>query len=236
LALPGDNGTYGVGIIATSDDAALRPLKDAAVWDRVMRTLPYGPLLADDSTPISDNVTMAKIEDRWHRFVVDGTPVVTGAIAVADAWACTNPTLGRGISMGALHAVALRDTVRDVSLEPTALALAFDEVTEAWFTPWYRSTVWHDRHSIALHRAGRDGPVLLPTGDDLWDDYLRLLAVQNEEPALALRFVGSAMLLDERPEDIVRDPEVRAKLAGVELTTEPDPGPSRRDLLALVAG
>jgi 2-polyprenyl-6-methoxyphenol hydroxylase-like FAD-dependent oxidoreductase len=236
LALLGDNGTCGVGIIATSDDAALRPLKDAEVWDRVMRALPNGTLLADESTPISDNVTMARLEDRWHRFVVDGTPVVTGAVAVADAWACTSPVVGRGITMGVLHAVALRDTVRDVGLEPAGLAVAFDEVTEEWFTPWYRSTLWQDRHTLAVHREGRNGPVPLPTGDELWDDFLRLFAVQREEPSLAVRLLGSAMLLDERPEEMLRDPEVHARLARVELRTEPDPGPSRRDLLALVAG
>jgi flavin-dependent dehydrogenase len=43
---------------------------------------------------------MAGILDRYRRFVVDGAPVVTGYAAVGDAWACTNPSAGRGISVG----------------------------------------------------------------------------------------------------------------------------------------
>ena len=47
---------------------------------------------------------MAKIEDRYHRFVVDGEPVATGVVAVGDAWACTNPSLGRGATLALVHA------------------------------------------------------------------------------------------------------------------------------------
>jgi hypothetical protein len=31
---------------------------------------------------------------------MDGVPVATGIVSVGDAWACTNPSLGRGITMG----------------------------------------------------------------------------------------------------------------------------------------
>ena len=56
-------------------------------------------------------MTMAKIEDRIRSLVVDGRPVATGVLTVGDSWACTNPSVGRGISIGMLHAVALRDTL-----------------------------------------------------------------------------------------------------------------------------
>ena len=42
---------------------------------------------------------MAKIEDRVRNYIVDGVPVVTGVIAVGDAWACTNPSVGRGATI-----------------------------------------------------------------------------------------------------------------------------------------
>ena len=58
-------------------------------------------------------MTMAKIEDRVRSLVVDGRPVATGVLTVGDAWACTNPSVGRGVSIGMLHAVALRDTLHD---------------------------------------------------------------------------------------------------------------------------
>ena len=68
------------------------------------------PLVAHwiDAEPITDVKLMAKIEDRQRTFVVDGTPVATGVVPLADSWACTNPSLGRGISIGLMHAAALR--------------------------------------------------------------------------------------------------------------------------------
>ena len=44
---------------------------------------------------------------------MEGRPVATGLVAVGDSWACTNPSIGRGASIGLLHAVALRDVLRE---------------------------------------------------------------------------------------------------------------------------
>ncbi len=99
---------------------------------------------------ITDVQVIAGIEDRYRRYVVDGDPVVTGLVAVGDAWACTNPSLGRGASIGLLHAVALRDLLREVTPdEPEQLVRSFDDVTEAAITPWYRATLAFDRHRLA---------------------------------------------------------------------------------------
>ena len=73
------------------------------------------PLVAHwlDGQPLDDRRSdIVKIEDRHRDFVVDGRPVATGVVAVGDAWACTNPSRGRGASIGMLHALALRQTLR----------------------------------------------------------------------------------------------------------------------------
>ncbi|MGH9085266.1 MAG: NAD(P)/FAD-dependent oxidoreductase, partial [Acidimicrobiales bacterium] len=149
LSLPADNGTWGLGIIASAGDAAVRGLKDPEVWMRVARSF---PLVAHwtEGEPLDDGVVvMAKIEDRYHRFVVDGAPVATGVVAVGDSWACTNPSLGRGATLALMHAVALRDTLRTgVADDPAKLALDFDAATEAVVGPWYRETVAFDRHRL----------------------------------------------------------------------------------------
>ena len=49
----------------------------------------------------------------YRRFVVDGVPSPTGVVAVGDAWACTNPSLGRGVSIGLMHAVRAPRPLRD---------------------------------------------------------------------------------------------------------------------------
>ncbi len=80
---------------------------------------------------------MAGILDRYRRFVVDGKPVATGFAAVGDAWACTNPSAGRGLSVGMVQAQALRRTFRAHGTDPAAFALAYDEATERDAAPFY---------------------------------------------------------------------------------------------------
>ena len=73
LTLPADNGTWGVGLVASAKDAALRGLKDVDTWTRTVKGF---PLVAHwlDGEPLDDGVAvMAKIEDRHRTFVIDGT-------------------------------------------------------------------------------------------------------------------------------------------------------------------
>ena len=112
LTLPADNGTWSVTLTASSKDTALRALRDVATWEKVNRML----LLTAhwiDAEPLEDRIiSMSKIEDRIRDFAPGGNPVATGVVAVADSWSCTNPSLGRGATIGLMHAVALRDLLR----------------------------------------------------------------------------------------------------------------------------
>ncbi len=233
LALPADDCIAGVGVIASANDAALRVLRHEEPWRRVVGLLPGGDRILE-CEPVSPLVSMAKIEDRWRRYVVAGQPVATGVLAVADAWAATNPSRGRGISLGLLHAVALRDTLREVGVDdPLALACAFDEVTEQDFTPWYRSTVWLDRCELAMADAAIDGEEVDWSRDPLHRDWLRLPVVGMEDPAAVMpRFAASLGCLDQLPEDLLRDPDIRARLEASDAEPPTGQGPSREELLS----
>ena len=76
--------------------------------ESVLRSLPtVAHWIAGD--PIEDRIiTMAKIEDRYRDLRPDGVPVATGILAVADAWACTNPSVGRGVDRHAPRADGAR--------------------------------------------------------------------------------------------------------------------------------
>ena len=87
---------------------------------------------------------MARIEDRHRSFVLDDTPVATGVVALADSWACTRPIGGSRISIGTIHAVGLRDVLREVPADPIALQQHWHDVTMATAEPWYRETLAFD--------------------------------------------------------------------------------------------
>ena len=124
LALPADNGTYAVGIITSARDDALRDLRHVGTWEAAVDCYPTmaGWL---DAEPLTGVQVMASIEDRCRSFMVDDVPVVTGLVPVGDAWACTNPSLGRGLSIGAEHARCLRDVIETQgATDPDALVHA----------------------------------------------------------------------------------------------------------------
>jgi 2-polyprenyl-6-methoxyphenol hydroxylase-like FAD-dependent oxidoreductase len=156
LTLAGDNGTWSVTVFGASDDTALHGLRDPERFTDVVRACPLHAHWLDGE-PITDMVAMAGIVDRYRRFIVDGRPVATGVLAVGDAWACTNPSAGRGISVGLVHAQRLRDTVREGLDDPVALVRRFDEMTEADVTPFYRNQISADRTRFAEMSARRDG-------------------------------------------------------------------------------
>lgn len=236
LGLPGDHGTAGVGIVTCSEDRELRRLYDEDAWYRVLAALPGAEGMIG-CEPISPMSRMSKIEDRYRRLVVDGAPVVHGLVALADSWACTNPTLGRGLSLGLWHALLLREVVRDRGPEDRAgLLAAFDAVTEAELTPWYRSTLWWDRHRLTEVQAamggGDVGPA--PIDDVRWDRWLRLTTNMNDHMELLLPFL-EVIRLESRPEEVVDRPEVVAFLDRVGAPLPSPAGPTRRELLELVA-
>lgn len=234
LTLPADNGTWGVGVITSARDADMRKLKDNDTWMRVVRSYPSVAHWADGE-PLDDVAVMAKMADRYRRFVVDGAPVATGVLAVGDSWACTNPSLGRGITMGLIHAVALRDVLRtDVVQDPYKLALEWDDATEATVTPWYDGTLSFDRHRLAEIRAQIAGDPYEP-GVPEWEITKAMLYAAGQDAEVlrgSLGLIGMQRTVEEtlaQPGFLERVIEV-----GAGWRDAPRVGPTRSELLDVV--
>jgi 2-polyprenyl-6-methoxyphenol hydroxylase-like FAD-dependent oxidoreductase len=234
LTIPADNGTWAVTLVARSGDRALLGLKDVERWERTVRAL---PTIAHwlDGDPIEDRVTtIAKIEDRHRDLHPDGVPVATGVVAVADAWACTNPSLGRGASIGMLHAQALRDTLRQTgSDDPAALCEAFAVATEATVEPWYRATLSFDRHRLAEMSAIAEGTTYDP-GDPGYE-MSKALALATQGDPDAFRAILDIAFVFELPEVALARPGLFEKVVahGSAWRDEPAFGPDRAALVAL---
>ncbi len=234
LTLPADNGTWGVGLITSAGDAALRAARDPDVWTRVIASY---PLVAHwlDGEPITDVEVMAKIEDRHRRFVVDGVPVATGVAPLGDSWACTNPSVGRGASIGVLHACVLRDTLRRVAPgEALEFATAWHDATTETVEPYFRDTLAFDRHRLAEIDAQIAG-VPYETDDPAWLLGQALANATAKDPELLRGYLEIVSLL-ARGVDVLSRPGVAERALELGAEGEPFPGPTRAELLALVAG
>jgi 2-polyprenyl-6-methoxyphenol hydroxylase-like FAD-dependent oxidoreductase len=231
LALDGDNSTWSLTVFALSRDAPLKALRFPEVFDRVVRAC---PLTAHwlDGQPLNGVLAMAGVLDRRRRFVVDGRPVVTGFAAVADAWACTNPSGGRGLSVGLLHASTLRAVVRDHLGEPAAFAAAWDECTQRVVTPFYEAQRAADRARIAEMTALAEGREPPPRDPEI----VRFTAAAMHDPVLfrGLLEIGLSLAL---PREVLARPGMSERIERLG-SVQPVllPGPDRARLLELLAG
>jgi 2-polyprenyl-6-methoxyphenol hydroxylase-like FAD-dependent oxidoreductase len=228
LTLPGEQGTWSVTLYAAAGDQPLKRLRDADAWTAVVRSCPLHAHWADGE-PITGVLPMGGIVDRYRRLPAD----VTGIALLADACACTNPSLGRGIALGLRHAGLLRDALREE--EPGRFAEACDAATEAGLTPWYRNSVEQGRErlrEIDALRQGLERPrpadrraavraALMPAA--MWDpDVFRAMLAER-------CCLGSPTALDE--------PEFAERVLELARDAEPAPpaGPDRKRLLTLLA-
>jgi 2-polyprenyl-6-methoxyphenol hydroxylase-like FAD-dependent oxidoreductase len=238
LTLPGDNDTWSVTIFTASGDQALKNLRHEAKWTAVLRACPLHAHWVDGE-PLTDVLAMGGIVDRCRRFVVNDSPVATGFVAVADAWACTNPSAGRGLTVGMLHGLVLRDVLRDVAADPAALVREFDRRTEEKIAPWYYSQIAADRARFAQMGALRDGRPPAPPPEGLARDIQHLMAAMVGDPDLfrtGLEYIGTLTPVQE----IFRRPGAAERIRSVAQAViaggaRPIPGPDRQQLLELVS-
>jgi 2-polyprenyl-6-methoxyphenol hydroxylase-like FAD-dependent oxidoreductase len=243
LTLPGDNVTWSVVFTTASRDRQLHVLREPDRWDAALARYPLAAHWRDGE-PITGVDVMAGLEDRHRRLVVDGVPVATGVVAVGDAWACTNPSLGRGATIGLLHACAMRDVLRDVdSGDPEKLVRRFDEVTAAVVEPLYRMTLWFDRNRLAELAAdagagdGAADGAAGGAGDPRWAASKALFAASLADEDITREYLSVAMLLS-RADEVFAQPGMaeRVMRLGAHAPRYPLPGPSRRELLAAIGG
>jgi len=238
LTLPGDNDTWSVTIFTSSNDVALKRLRDAPTWTKTVRACPAHAHWLEGE-PITEVLTMSGVVDRHRDFRVDGAPIATGFVAVADAWACTNPSAGRGMTIGLMHAKLLRDLLRASAEDAVALAIQFHARTESEIAPWYHAQIAADRARFAEMEALRDGGQLSAPTNEATLRATTLFAQMASDPVLyraALEYIGTLTPLHE----VVQRPAVAERIDAMIGRTPPGApdvvvgGPTRVELLALV--
>jgi 2-polyprenyl-6-methoxyphenol hydroxylase-like FAD-dependent oxidoreductase len=233
LTLAADNGHWSVLIIARADDGALRRLKDVTTWEKVVRSLPTIAHWVDAQSVEDRIVLMSKIEDRIRHLRLDGRPLATGLLVTGDAWACTNPSLGRGVSIGTMHGVVARDCLRSAE-GPAELAESYATATNEVVEPWYQATLAFDR--ARLDEMGRivDGVAkgVLPPD---YETARAMEAAMLKDPD-CFRAMLDVTFVHDLPEDVLSRPGLRDKVAelGGAWRDEPTFGPDRNALVDLM--
>ncbi len=232
LTLPADSHTWSVTVFIFSGDEALKELRHLESWTALVGACPLHAHWLDGE-PITDVLPMGGITDRYRRFIVDGAPVATGIVSVGDAWACTNPVGGRGMTMGLMHAAGTAGVVRQHLDDPLALVLAHDAMTETRLKPWYLSTVQLDRTRSAQIKASIEGrPAPRPA------DPLAALQVAMMYDADLFRAALEIISLLTSPQELMARSGLVNRIMEAARTHKavPLPGPSRGEVLRILAG
>lgn len=233
LTIPSDNGTWSTTIYTASDDKPLRAVREPETFERVWREFPEHRHWLDGE-PISDLATISGTVDRSRCFVIDGAPVATGMLTIADAHACTNPSIGRGMTIGLMHTVVMRDVVREHLDDPATLPLAFDAATQAQIHPWHEATASIDRGRSAELRAAIAGVPFKPPPEAAIGAAMAAATATDED---ALRWFSEVLGCLALPMDVLSRPGVFERVLELAAVQQPAPayGPDRTRLLELIA-
>jgi len=235
LTLPSDNDTWSVSVYTSAGDRPLKRLRDPGPWTALVRACPLHAHWLEGE-PITGMVAMGGIADRYRRMIVDGKPVATGVALLGDSWSCTNPSLGRGMTIGLRHAQRLAETVHAHLDDPDEFATAWDAVTEAELTPWYRETVEEDRARFKEMEALRHGLEAAPEPGSMPWLQRALLAAVPQDPDAFRAFIANRSCLSLNRE-IFQDASFMERVFELAQRAGPPPplpGPNRDQLLALL--
>jgi 2-polyprenyl-6-methoxyphenol hydroxylase-like FAD-dependent oxidoreductase len=235
LTLPGDAGTWSVTVYISSRDQALKQLRHAEKWAAVVAACPLQAHLLDGE-PITGILPMSGIVDQCRRTVTGGAPVVTGIVTVGDSTCCTNPSLGRGMTMGLMAAAGTAEVARDHLGDPMAFAIEHDRMIQARVIPWYLNTIQFDRARKERIDAAIEGR---PVPEDTDPASVAQQAFQMAmlyDPDI-FRAMMEIISMQALPEEVLARPgfgdRVMAAADGREEFSPP--GPSRDDLLRMLA-
>jgi 2-polyprenyl-6-methoxyphenol hydroxylase-like FAD-dependent oxidoreductase len=235
VTLPGDAETWSVTIYISSRDRALKQLRDPCRWTAVVAACPLHAHLLDGE-PITGVLAMSGPVNRYRRLVSGGTPVVTGIVSVGDSWSCTNPSLGRGMTTGLMHAVGTVEVVREHLGDPNLLARRHDEMSETRVRPWYRDTIEFDRERKEQIDASIDGrPARAPADPAA---LLRTaLTIAMMEDADLFRAFAEIIGMLEPPRQVMTRPGLADRIMRIAdgRSVVTPPGPSRDRVLRMLA-
>jgi 2-polyprenyl-6-methoxyphenol hydroxylase-like FAD-dependent oxidoreductase len=235
IAFPADNGVFAVSLAPSMADPFRARLRDPLVFTRFLQALPQIAQLIDRGEPITEPLQLARINNCHRSLVDDAGPCVGGFVLLGDSADHTNPTLGRGISLGLAQAQFLAETADAAVKDPLGHAARFERWTNETTGAWFRQQVASDAaylHALDASLAGKTPP---PASPEL--RFRRaLFALAEEDPDAAVAAARDYHVL--APPGAARAVPLVAARVRAYLESSPAPpapqGPTRRGFEALV--
>ena len=203
-----DNGTAMIVVAPLVQDHRFRPVKDPAVFDAVVRTVPpFGGWL-DVLEAVGDVFVMGGLHNTWRRLVTDDGPIATGLALVGDSRCTTNPTFGRGLPLALIAAVDLVDAIERGVDDPAQLSQELEARANQHLLPFYADQARNDSMRLARLRHtifGASEPDITPRRDAVSFAELRQALPLHAD---AVRNFWRVMGMLDTPDRVYTDPLV----------------------------
>ena len=236
LTIPGDNGWWSVTVYHSPKDKQMRKVRDPKTFERVLQALPNHAHWADGE-PQGDIVSMAATANTTREFIVDGTPCATGVVPLGDAWGFTNPSIGRGITLGLMHVVEMAPAIAEHIDDPRRLAGEWERRTGDRPARWHASTVDFDRlraPQVDAFLQGLDDP--FDPSDPSVAGPRAFASAAHYDPQV-LQWFHEVIACYSLPDDVMAGEGVFGRVLEVALSNPPysSPGPNRAELEEILA-
>ncbi len=236
LTLPGDNGWWSVTLYHSPSDVQMRKVRDPVIFERILRALPNHAHWVDGE-PRGDIFSMAATANTTREFIVDGTPCATGVVPLGDAWGFTNPSIGRGITLGLMHVVDMVPAIAECVDDPVELAAEWDRRTGDRPARWHATTVDFDRlraPEVDAFMRGLDDP--FDPSDPSVAGPRAFRSAAHYDPQV-LEWFFEVVTCRSLPDEVIGREGVLQRVLEVALSNPPysSPGPSRAELEAMLA-
>lgn len=159
IAFPQDASTLSALVVRPSADATLERLWHTEAYDAAVAAIPLLAPWTDPERfePITDVMRGGTLTNSYRG---QGTPPA-GVFFVGDAVCTTNPSAGRGVTLGLWQVGALLDAL-ETHDDPKDASVAFDEWCTAQIRPWYLDHVIDDDYIVRRYAGEHldvEGPI-----------------------------------------------------------------------------
>jgi 2-polyprenyl-6-methoxyphenol hydroxylase-like FAD-dependent oxidoreductase len=233
----GDDSTFSIALGILPEDSELKALKDEAAFTAAVRATPLlaGWLADGVAEPISPVYVMGGLDNSW-RVPDPAGPQVTGFFGIGDSVCTTNPSYGRGVSLGLSHAVMLAELLAEFTEPGQAQAEQFSARSTQLMRPWLEEAIANDRGRAGMWEATLRGQASQrpPAGMVTFGSAVAA-STKDEE---VWRRVANVMMMLDQPAALYADEQIRSRI-GRALAAGPPPqlpGAGRAELIAAVSG
>ena len=103
-ATAADANTFSLTFFARAEEHGLRMLREESAFERAVDSIAGFKNWRQGATPLGPVNAMGSLDNSIRTFTREGRPLAAGLVSIGDTLSHTNPTLGRGMSLGLDHA------------------------------------------------------------------------------------------------------------------------------------